>query len=126
MSNQDLPDEVNNILDNEFNDFHEKLVNTRAIADLSRSKSGCKKSKLTSSKGSQQVSDGIIKFMAKHNIENSYQLKLKACLNDRTVGSIIESGSLTTRTAIALGKGVNYKGSDLSIIIRVFRDFEGK
>ena len=76
------------------------------------------------------ISKGIDLFIMKHGFTTDYQCE-KACgLNDNSIRMIRKAGSVTLKTMYRLGRGVGYKArankSEIGIVCRVIKDFEGK
>lgn len=90
----------------------------------------------------EHVAKGIENFKAKHGKKinrkkggrpgsgeplTNYQVQKLAGLQGKTMDAVIASGGITVKTLYKMGVGVGkYKGSEISIVIRVLKDMDGK
>lgn len=77
-----------------------------------------------------EISQGIDNFMSKHGFKTDYQCG-KACdLNDNAFNNMRKSGGISAISLYKLGLGVGYKArkgkSNMSVIVKVLKDFEGE
>lgn len=76
-----------------------------------------------------EVSLGLDLFKHKHGITSDYHFAKVGGMNTNTTHSIRACGSITTNTLLKMGLMVGYdleEKSNIGIILRVLKDFEGK
>ena len=85
----------------------------------------------------EEIKQGIENFKVKHGKKvnkkkggdplTNYQVQLLSGLTSKAMDTVIASGGITVKTLYKMGVGCGkYKGSELSIVIRVLKDMAGK